>query len=110
MLLCVLGGSDVALGPRDDLALFVGDGGAELGEAEQFEDAAAGVVEDSQVVALVQVVLDDGEVVAVPLLDEIERNLVGDELVDALGLQLCSATPYPSATRTRSTPSAPRRR
>ena len=46
MLLCVLGGSDVALGPRDDLALFVGDGGAEFGEAEQFEDAAAGVVED----------------------------------------------------------------
>ena len=74
--------------PVGGLAFFIGDGGAELVKAEQPEGAPAGVVENAQIVALAQIVLDDREVMTIPVLDQIEGKLVGDELVDALRLQL----------------------
>ena len=58
---------------------------AQLGQAEQTERPLAVVVENAQIVALVQVFDHHLEMAAVALAREGQRDLVRDELVDALG-------------------------
>ena len=57
---------------------------AQLGEPEQPVGALAIIVEHAQIVGLLEVLLDYGEVPAIALLGELERDLVGDEFLDAL--------------------------
>lgn len=55
---------------------------------EQAEGTLTVEVEDAQIVGFVQIAKHDLEVVALALLGEGQRDLVGDELVDALGAEL----------------------
>ncbi len=67
---------------------IVDRGRTQLLEPEQRENPAAVVVEHPHVIGFVKIVLDRGEMAAVPGLGQLQGNLARDELGDALALEL----------------------